>query len=69
MQIRTVAAIIVWVVVALLLLNRIFMYDWVLPVALILTLAAVLLYFSPRILKKKKQETTENQPLTEHQQL
>ena len=59
MQIRTVAAIIVWIVVALLLLNRIFMADWVLPIAIVLTAVALVIYFSPRFLKKEKQPTQE----------
>jgi hypothetical protein len=58
-QIRTVAAIIVWIVVALLLLNRIFMADWVLPIAIVLTAVALVIYFSPRFLKKEKQQTQE----------
>ena len=53
MQIKTVAAIIVWVVVALLLLNRVLMSEWVLPIAIVLTIIAVLVYFSPRLMKKK----------------
>ena len=57
MQIRTVAAIIVWIVVALLLLNRIFMSEWVLPIAIVLTAVALVIYFSPRFLKKKNQQT------------
>ena len=57
MQIRTVAAIIVWFVVALLLLNRFFMSEWVLPIALILTIIAVLVYFSPRVRKGKQSDT------------
>jgi membrane protein implicated in regulation of membrane protease activity len=56
-QIRTIAAVIVWIVVALLLLNRIFMADWVLPIAIVLTAVALLLYFSPRFMNKKKQQT------------
>ena len=55
MQIRTVAAIIVWVVVALLLLNRVLRSEWTLPIAIVLTLIAVLIYFSPRLRKEKKQ--------------
>jgi hypothetical protein len=61
-HIRTVAAIIVWVVVALLLLNRLFMSDLVLPIALVLTIIAILVYFSPKLLKKKKQAIIEIQP-------
>ena len=53
LQVRTVAAIIAWIVVALLLLNRVIMSEWVLPTAIVLTLVAILLYFSPRIIKRK----------------
>ena len=56
MQIRTVAAIIAWVVVALLLLNKILMSQWVLPIAIALAIIAVLLYFSPRLRKGKKSD-------------
>ena len=69
MQIRTVAAIIVWIVVALLLLNRVFMLDWVLPIALVLTAVAVVLYFSPRFMKKKNKEEPETSTPEQHQQL
>lgn len=61
MHIRTVAAIIVWVVVALLLLNRLFMSDLVLPIAIALTIIALLVYFSPKLLKKENKKT-ETQP-------
>jgi hypothetical protein len=59
LHIKTIAAIIVWVVVALLLLNRLFMSDLVLPIALALTIIALLVYFSPKLLKKKKQALIE----------
>ena len=52
LQIRTLAAIIVWVVVALLLLNRFIMSEWITPIAIVLTVVAVLIYFSSRIRKK-----------------
>jgi hypothetical protein len=52
LQVRTVAVIIVWVVVVLLLLNRLFMLEWVTPLAIVLTVIAVLIYFSSRIRKK-----------------
>ena len=54
MQIRTVSAIIVWFVVALLLLNNALRLDWIMPTAIALTVIAVILYFSPRLRKKKK---------------
>ena len=53
LQIRTVAAIIVWVVVALLLLNRVLRSQWVLPISIALTIIAILVYFSPRLRKEK----------------
>ncbi|HDQ05454.1 MAG TPA: hypothetical protein ENN36_01875 [Candidatus Bathyarchaeota archaeon] len=54
MQIRTVAAILAWCVVALLLLNSFFRSEWVLPISIVLTVIAVLVYFSPRLSKGKK---------------
>lgn len=59
MHIRTVAAIIGWVVVALLLLNRVLMSQWVLPISIALTIIAVLVYFSPRLRKEKKSDKKE----------
>ena len=66
LQIRTVAAIIIWIAVALLLLNRALMLDWVLPLALLLTVVAIIVYFSPRFTKKEKQTTSEEQPTVTH---
>ncbi|MBT8172164.1 hypothetical protein KJN74_04775 [Candidatus Bathyarchaeota archaeon] len=54
MKIRTVAAIIAWIVVALLLLNRLLLSEWVLPIAIILTIIAILVYFSPRLINRNK---------------
>lgn len=54
MHIKTVAAIIAWFVVALLLLNNIFRSEWIMPIAIALTIIAVLAYFSPRLRKAKK---------------
>jgi len=51
LELRTVAAILVWFVVALLLVNRVFWSEWILPIALILTVIAVIIYFIPRIKK------------------
>ncbi|MHC3130239.1 MAG: hypothetical protein IBV52_09215 [Candidatus Bathyarchaeota archaeon] len=56
MHVRTVAAILVWFVVALLLLNRVFNSEWVLPISIVLTVIAVLVYFSPRIRKTTKSD-------------
>jgi heme/copper-type cytochrome/quinol oxidase subunit 2 len=60
LQVRTVAAILVWFVVALLLLNRFFRSEWVLPISIVLTVIAVLIYFSPRI--RKTQNPTDKKP-------
>ena len=54
MHIKTVAAILIWLVVALLLLNNIFKSDLILPIGVIITIIAVLAYFSPRLKKGKK---------------
>lgn len=61
MHVRTVAAIIVWSVVALLLLNQLFKSEWVLPISIVLTIIAVLLYFSPRIIKKSVSDSQETE--------
>ncbi|MCW4015146.1 MAG: hypothetical protein NWF06_02135 [Candidatus Bathyarchaeota archaeon] len=63
MHVRTVAAIIVWFVVALLLLNRLLRYDWITPFAIVLTVIAIFVYFSPRLMKRKKQTTIEEQTI------
>jgi nucleoside recognition membrane protein YjiH len=63
MKIRTVAAIMVWFVVALLLLNMVFKSEWILPISITLTVIAVLIYFSPRLRKTKKSaDREENLP-------
>ena len=67
MQIRTIAAIIVWVVVALLLLNRVLRSEWILPIAIVLTVIAVLVYFSPRLRKEKNQTNNKSNPLPSDQ--
>jgi len=59
LHVRTVAAILVWFVVALLLLNRFFRSEWILPIAIVLTVIAVLVYFSPRIRKNTKPDRKE----------
>lgn len=71
MHVRTVAAIIVWIVVALLLLNNIVRSEWILPISIALTLIALLVYFSPRLRKAKKSADKEENPpqsdlVTEH---
>ena len=63
MKVRTVAAIIAWFVVALLMINRVYWSEWILPIAIVLTAIAVLVYFSPRLRKKPNQTTkSQNQP-------
>jgi ABC-type uncharacterized transport system permease subunit len=52
MHIKTVAAILAWIVVALLLLNGLIKSQWVVIVAIILAAFAILLYFAPRFIKK-----------------
>jgi hypothetical protein len=66
MQIRTVAAIMVWFVVALLLLNMPFSSEWILPISIFVTIIAVLIYFVPRLRKtKKREDRKENPPSSE----
>ena len=60
MHIRTVAAIMVWFVVVLLFLNRLLRSEWITPIAIVLTVIAVIVYFSPRLrggTKSAKEET------------
>ena len=59
MHVRTLAAILLWFVVALLLLNRLLRSEYILPISIALTVIAVLLYFSPRFRKKPE---TQRQP-------
>lgn len=71
MHIKTVAALLVWLVVALLLLNNIFRSDLIVPIGIGITIIAVLAYFSPRLKKGKKgSDNEEKQPpsdlITEH---
>jgi hypothetical protein len=54
MHIKTVAAILVWVVVVLLLVNTMLKSDWMMPIGIALTIIAVIAYFSPRLKKGKK---------------
>ena len=60
LQVRTIAAIIVWIVVGLLLLNRILKSELVLPLAIILTIVALILYFSQGLMKKNNQLQPKN---------
>lgn len=59
MHVRTIAAIIAWAVVALLLVNSFFRSELILLVAIVLMVIAFLFYFSPRIIKNRSdgQET------------
>jgi hypothetical protein len=59
LQVRTVAAILAWSAVALLLLNSFFRSEWILPTSIALTVIAVLVYFSPRLRKGKKSADNE----------
>jgi hypothetical protein len=59
MHVRTLAAILVWFVVALLLINRLLRSEWILPISIVLTVVAVLIYFSPRLRKKQPAEHTD----------
>jgi len=61
LQVRTVAAILAWFVVALLLLNNFFRSEWILPIAIVLTVIAVLVYFIP-YLRKEHADKKENLP-------
>jgi len=54
LHIRTLAAIMVWFVVVLLFLNRLLKSEWITPIAIVLTVIAIIVYFSPR-LKKQNQ--------------
>ena len=56
MQVRTVAAILAWIVVALLLLNGMIRSVWVTAASIVLTGVALLVYFSPRWTKNKKSQ-------------
>jgi hypothetical protein len=53
MQIKTVAAILVWVAVVLLLLNNMLKLDMIMLIGIALTIIAVVAYFSPRLKKGK----------------
>ena len=64
MHIRTVAAIMVWFVVVLLFLNRLLRSEWITPIAIVLTVIAVLVYFSPRLRKGTKTDKQETESVT-----
>ena len=71
MHIKTVAAILVWLVVVLLLLNNMFKSDLIVPIGIAFTIIAVVAYFSPRFKKGKKaadkeEKTSSSDQITEH---
>ena len=45
MNIKTVAAILVWLVVVLLLINNAIRSEWILPIGIVLTIIAVIAYY------------------------
>lgn len=51
LHIRTVAAILIWFVVALLILNKFLRSEWIWLIAIAMTITAVIAYFIPRIRK------------------
>jgi general stress protein CsbA len=52
LHIRTVAAVLIWLVVALLILNSYFRSVWILLTAIVTVIIAVLIYFSPQLRKR-----------------
>jgi heme/copper-type cytochrome/quinol oxidase subunit 2 len=56
MQIRTLAAILAWIVVALLLLNGMIKSQELTIAAIVLTVIAVIVYFIPRFQKRNDTE-------------
>lgn len=51
MHIRTVAAILAWFVVALLILNKFLKSEWIWLISIAIVILAVLVYFIPRLKK------------------
>ena len=51
MHLRTVAAILVWFAVALLVLNKFLRSEWVWLISVAMIILAVLVYFIPRLRK------------------
>lgn len=51
MHIRTVAAILIWLVAALLILNMMFKSGWILLISIAMMITAVVIYFIPRLRK------------------
>jgi hypothetical protein len=69
LHIRTVATILAWFVVALLLLNGIFRSEWILPISIVLTCIALVIYFIPRLRKTEKPEEPETNKNGKKQQI
>ncbi|MCW4034343.1 MAG: hypothetical protein NWF03_03155 [Candidatus Bathyarchaeota archaeon] len=67
MQVRTIATIIVWISVALLLLNRAYQTEWMTPLAIVLAVIAAVVYFIPRIKKQKPTTAEAKRPEPEKQ--
>ncbi|MDH5389904.1 MAG: hypothetical protein OEX10_01965 [Candidatus Bathyarchaeota archaeon] len=51
MHIRTVAAILIWFVVALLILNKFLRSGWIWLISIAVMILAVIVYFIPRLRK------------------
>ena len=51
MQIRTVSAILIWIAIALLILNGYFKSQWIVLIGIALVIIAVITYFAPRLRK------------------
>ena len=51
MQSRTVSAILVWVAIALLILNGYLRSQWIILIGIVMVVIAVIVYFMPRLRK------------------
>jgi len=51
LHIRTVAAILIWFVVALFILNKFLRSEWIWLISIAMMIVAVIVYFIPRIRK------------------
>ena len=54
----------VWFVVVLLFLNRLLRSEWITPIAIVLTVIAVIVYFSPHLRKGTKSDKQETESAT-----
>jgi len=52
LHVRTIAALLIWIVVALLLLNTYFKSGWILLVVVATIIIAILVYFGPQLKKR-----------------